>query len=283
MSNSVSAAAQRRGRQAVEKKSQALGRLEVRYVNVTEIAPNSYNPNRQSEREFELLIKSITEDGFTQPIVVVKTEGQEGKFTIVDGEHRFRAAVKIGYTEIPVAITPMTIEQARIATLRHNRARGSEDIELATQVLRDLQSMGALEWAQDSLDLSDVEVNRLLDDIPAPEALAAEEFSPAWAPTGPAGSVVGEGGTAQIGEQAVASQSMAASDALRARETALASAKTDQERTAAARDNAVYRVSCIFASSEADVVKAVLGDNPAANLLALCRAEADRRAAAPAT
>jgi ParB/RepB/Spo0J family partition protein len=277
----VPAAAQRKGAAAIEKKAQALGRLEVKYVPAQLIAPNSYNPNRQSDNEFALLIKSITEDGFTQPIVVVRTADRSDEhYTIVDGEHRFRAAVQLGYAEIPVAIAPMTLEQARIATLRHNRARGSEDIELATQVLRDLQQLGALDWAQDSLGLSDVEVNRLLDDIPAPEALAAEEFTPAWTPAGQAGSMASETGTAQIGEQATVSQSLAAADALRNRERAIESAKTEQEKTKAAEDNAVYRVSCIFAADEGKMVKGILGDNPAAGLLALCRAEAERRAAA---
>ena len=71
----------------------------------------------------------------------------------------------------------------RVSTLRHNRARGSEDIQLTAQVMRDLEKLGALDWAQDTLMLSDVEVNRLLEDVPAPESLKNEEFSTAWTPT----------------------------------------------------------------------------------------------------
>lgn len=277
----VSAAVQRRGRAAVEKKAQALTRLEVKYVPVGNVSVNNYNPNRQSEREFDLLLKSITEDGFTQPIVVVRTEGREDHYTIVDGEHRYRAAARLGYTEIPVAIAPMTLEQARIATLRHNRARGSEDVELATAVLRDLEAVGALGWAQDSLGLDDVEVQRLLDDIPAPEALAAEDFSPAWAPTGQralgADETATPGGPAAPATQEpqpghVVSQSLAAADALRERERRIATAKTEEEKAQAQRDTRVYRLSLVFGADEADVVKATLEPNPAAKLLELCRA-----------
>ena len=50
-------------------------------------------------------------------------------------------------------------------------------------VMRDLEKLGALDWAQDTLMLSDVEVNRLLEDVPAPESLKNEEFSTAWTPT----------------------------------------------------------------------------------------------------
>jgi ParB/RepB/Spo0J family partition protein len=148
------------------------------------VHPNDYNPNRQNDHEFRLLCSSMREDGFTQPIIVAQDH------TIVDGEHRWRAAHEIGLELIPVVVVPMEAAQARIATLRHNRARGSEDIELATQVLRDLEKLGALDWAQDSLDLSDVELQRLLEDIPAPEALAKEQFSEAWVPgTTPTGEV----------------------------------------------------------------------------------------------
>ena len=161
----------KKGKKEIDKKNVSLKELAIEYVSVDSIKPNNYNPNRQSEHDFELLLKSMEEDGFTQPIIV-----QQSTKMIVDGEHRWRAATVLGYTEIPVVFVEMTPEQMRIATLRHNRARGSEDLELSVQVLRDLQELGALDWAQDSLMLSDDEINRLLDDIPVPEALANDHI-----------------------------------------------------------------------------------------------------------
>ena len=120
----------------------------------------------------------MKEDGFTQPVIVQKSTGE-----IVDGEHRWRASQALNMEKIPVVYVDMTDEQRRVSTLRHNRARGSEDIQLTAQVMRDLEKLGALDWAQDTLMLSDVEVNRLLEDVPAPESLKNEEFSTAWTPT----------------------------------------------------------------------------------------------------
>lgn len=190
----------------------------------------------------------------------------------MDGEHRWRASLQLGLTAIPIVRVPMDAAQARVATLRHNRARGSEDLELSVAVLRDLEQLGALDWAADSLDLSDAELNRLLDDIPAPEALAAEDFSDAWAP--------GDS-EASLNQDTVAARTdstVEASNALRAREVALKSARTEEERTAVMRDSAVYRVSLTFASEQATTVKAVLGDTPAQAILDLCSAELARRA-----
>ena len=79
------------------------------------------------------------------------------------------AAQALGMAEIPIVKVDMSDQQMRIATISHNTARGNHDIELEVQVLRDLESLGALDWAQDSLMISDDEIPKLLKDIPAPE------------------------------------------------------------------------------------------------------------------
>jgi ParB/RepB/Spo0J family partition protein len=246
-----------KGTAVVEKQAEALTTLAIEYVSPDSIQPNDYNPNRQNEHEFLLLCKSIREDGFTQPVIV----GSDGK--IVDGEHRWRAAQEVGLTSIPIVRVPMEGAQARIATLRHNRARGSEDLELSVEVLRDLERLGALDWAADSLDLSDKELERLLADIPAPEALAAEEFTDAWVP-----GVTGQEGSTLPGN---ADATPNAREAIKAREKRMADAKTAEERSAAARDKSVYSVYLQFADDEADIVRRALGDQPASRLLDLAR------------
>ncbi|MHB8736497.1 MAG: ParB/RepB/Spo0J family partition protein, partial [Terriglobales bacterium] len=210
--------------------------------------------------------KSMREDGFTQPVVC-----QRATREIVDGEHRWRAAQVLNLPQIPVVFVDMTAEQMRIATLRHNRARGSEDIGLSAQVLRDLRDLGALAWAQDSLELDDTEVNRLLEDIAPADALAGDEFKPAWVPGGEQSRDDGQsvGGEAQGRDVSISAD---ASTRLRAAETVAAKAKTGEERASAIRDAGVYRLMLIFSAEEAEEVKAALEPTPAANLLALVRA-----------
>jgi ParB-like chromosome segregation protein Spo0J len=275
-----------KGRKAVQKKAKALQRLEVTYVPLGSVHPNTYNPNRQSEHDFELLLRSMEEDGFTQPLVCLP----DG--TIVDGEHRWRAAQQLGLAEIPVVKVDMTPEQMRIATLRHNRARGSEDLDLSAQVLKDLQTLGALDWAQDSLLLSDAEMNRMLEEVPAPEALAAEEYSPAWEPDrlGAADRAVMTEGTteARVVKQAsegvhMTALSPAAIEASRQREAALNAARTREEREMAAEIGALYRLSLVFAGAEATLVQQVLGQHPAERLVTLCREVSAHAATADAT
>lgn len=264
-----------KGRAEVEKKAQALEKLTIEYLPVSEIRPNDYNPNRQNEHEFALLCRSITEDGFTQPVII----SMDG--VIVDGEHRWRAAQHLGYAEVPVVRVPMEAAQAKIATLRHNRARGSEDLELSVAVLRDLEALGALDWAADSLDLSDDELNRLLEDVPAPEILAGEEFSEAWTPSRDAAAA--QEGTVQRQADGATTRVDSTPEALlrgREQEKRLAEAKTLEERAQVARDTDIYRLALSFAGDEARAVKAVLGDTPAIRIVELCNAELAKTEAA---
>jgi ParB-like chromosome segregation protein Spo0J len=249
----------------VEKTANALERLTVEYVPIEQCHANDYNPNRQSEDEHELLMRSIREDGFTQPIVVAND------YTIVDGEHRWRAAATLGMTEIPVVVVPMDAAQARIATLRHNRARGSEDLALTAEVLRDMQRLGALDWAQDSLMLDDVEIQRLLDDVPAPDALAGAEFSGAWVPA--RGADGEENVDGQINRNTVASATPEAVAAQRAAEQKMAAAHTEEERIQIRRDQDVYRLVITFSGEQGALVRRVLGAEPAQKILTMCADE----------
>lgn len=264
-----------KGKKVVEKKGNALRVLKVEYVAVDAIKPNSYNPNRQNPHDFELLCKSMREDGFTQPIIV-----QGESMTIVDGEHRLRAAIALGLKEVPIVKVDMTPEQMRIATLRHNRARGDEDLELTAQLLRDLQELGAIDWAQDSLMMDDEEVNRMIEEIKAPEALAGAEYGDGWKPQGVGEAPIetgaalrGDTGAQTVGDRHEIALSGKAAETIRDREKRIKEAKDEGEKAMIRRDTQIYRINLVFSGEEAKVVKSVLGKAPAEAVLRLCREE----------
>ncbi len=274
--------ARAKGRAEVEKKNKRLETLKIDYVPIESIAPNPWNPNRQSDHDFELLLRSMGEDGFTQPIVVMRVTEESiseddalsgfevGQIVIVDGEHRWRAAGNLEYKEVPVVEVPMNIAQARIATLRHNRARGSEDFELSAQVLRDLEELGAMDWARDSLMLDDADIARLLDDAAVPDLLAGEEFSEAWEPSS------GEQGDVEELADRSASSTPAAIEARRETERRLSEAHSEEERQAIRRDMDIFRIAVTFSGEEGAIVKAVTGDQAALSILTLCREHLER-------
>lgn len=243
--------------------------LEFVTVPIDQLVPNEYNPNRMSEHDFELLKRSIVDDGFSSPPLVRKTDGK----TIVDGEHRWRAARELGFTEIVIALTDMTPEEAMRATLRHNRARGSEDIELVASMMRDFQQMGSLDLVRDGLMMSDDEINRLIDDVDIPDALAAESFGEAWEPNDerPTDKATSTSATeVKTGEGTLTcASSKGAIEQQREREQKMAEAKDEEERAKLREEMRVYRLNLIFSGDEADLVKGVLGNEPAEKILCM--------------
>lgn len=68
-------------------------------LNMDEVIPNTDQPRKHFEEEkLEQLAESIGQKGILQPILVRQ---KDGKFEIVAGERRFRAAEKIGLEQVP--------------------------------------------------------------------------------------------------------------------------------------------------------------------------------------
>ncbi len=62
-------------------------------IPLEKINANNYNPNKIASTEMNLLIRSITEDGYTMPIVCYYLESKD-QYEIVDGFHRYMAMKK---------------------------------------------------------------------------------------------------------------------------------------------------------------------------------------------
>ena len=72
-------------------------------LNINEIEPNRNQPRKDFDEEaLGSLAESIGQHGLIQPIIVRPTIG--GGYTIIAGEHRWRACRMAGLTEIPVVI-----------------------------------------------------------------------------------------------------------------------------------------------------------------------------------
>ncbi|MDM5143885.1 hypothetical protein ICE98_00958 [Lactococcus lactis] len=61
---------------------------QIKRVPIEKIRANAYNPNRTAPPEFQLLERSILEDGYTMPIVCYYDK-EKDFYEIVDGFHRY--------------------------------------------------------------------------------------------------------------------------------------------------------------------------------------------------
>jgi ParB-like chromosome segregation protein Spo0J len=158
----------------------------VKRVPIDKIQANSYNPNHVAKPEMDLLYKSILEDGYTMPIVCYYLK-DEDKYEIVDGFHRYTTMLnhKDIYEReggcLPVVTIDKDISNRMASTIRHNRARGSHDIELMTNIVADLVSSGMSDaWIMKNIGMDAEELLRLKQISGLASLFKDKEFSKSW-------------------------------------------------------------------------------------------------------
>ena len=102
---------------------------------LADIEPNPNQPRRQfDQKALEELSASIKSQGILQPILVRPFgENRPGKYSIVAGERRWRAAHLAGLVEVPVVIRTFTAQETLMAALIENLQR--EDLNPVEEAL----------------------------------------------------------------------------------------------------------------------------------------------------
>jgi ParB-like chromosome segregation protein Spo0J len=158
----------------------------VAWLHVDELKANNYNPNRVAPPELELLKISIIEDGWTQPIVI--TDDKE----IVDGFHRYLACKSDtrvyrkthGYVPT-VVIAPKDLSSKQMATIRHNRARGTHTVLAMSKIVQSMVEKEKLSMKEicERLQMEPEEVTRLAARVGIPQSdILGAEWSKEWVP-----------------------------------------------------------------------------------------------------
>ena len=155
--------------------------LNVKLVSLNKIIANDYNPNKVAPPEMDLLELSIIEDGFTQPLVCYYDENSD-KYILIDGFHRYRVSKeRLGLSKVPVTIINRSLENRMASTIRHNRARGTHEVNKMEIIVKELVSKG---WNDkkiaEKLGMDLEEVFRFKQTSGFKEAFSNHEFSKSW-------------------------------------------------------------------------------------------------------
>ncbi len=157
----------------------------VRPVPIEKIHANAWNPNAVAPPEMKLLYQSIKEDGYTMPIVCYRME--DGTYEIVDGFHRYQIMLKhkdIYEREngcLPVSVIDKPVENRMASTIRHNRARGSHDVDLMSNIVNQLVESGMSDsWIAKNLGMDFDEIMRLKQISGLAALFADKDFSRSW-------------------------------------------------------------------------------------------------------
>lgn len=155
-------------------------------VPIEKVTANDYNPNSVAPPEMELLETSIWEDGYTQPVVTVY-DSERDVYVVVDGFHRFltlKNSDRIREREnglLPCVVLDKDISDRMASTIRHNRARGSHNIELMSTIVSELVEMGKGDrWICKHIGMSPDELLRMKQITGLASLFANKEFSEAW-------------------------------------------------------------------------------------------------------
>lgn len=159
----------------------------VKWVPADFVEANDYNPNSVAPPEMRLLELSITQDGYTQPIVAWE---KEDRFEVVDGFHRHRVGKECksvtarisGYLPLAIIRDDREDRGDRIAsTIRHNRARGKHGVQNMSDIVVELKRRN---WSDKKigkeLGMDPDEVLRLSQISGLAEMFTDREFTEAW-------------------------------------------------------------------------------------------------------
>jgi ParB-like chromosome segregation protein Spo0J len=163
----------------------------IRWVKAEQVTANDYNPNSVAPPEMKLLAHSITEDGYTQPIVSwLRTDNVR---EVVDGFHRHRVGKEVpevrdrvhGYLPVVTINGERQDKGDRMAaTIRHNRARGEHRVESMADIVVELKRRF---WSDEKiateLGMEPDEVLRLQQVTGLAGLFADRSFSEAWQAT----------------------------------------------------------------------------------------------------
>ena len=133
-------------------------------VNINDVRPNSWNPKDPDDPDYEKVKESVLINGLTQPIFVRENSDGITKYEILDGEHRHRAAMDLGYEKIYIYNEgKVPDEYAKTLTIWH---------EVGVKMKDELVAPLALELKKLNFDLpfSDKEIKGF-------EKLASFEFT----------------------------------------------------------------------------------------------------------
>jgi ParB-like chromosome segregation protein Spo0J len=162
----------------------------VLWVKNETVYANDYNPNSVAPPEMELLRLSISNDGYTQPIVSM--DNNNGTREVIDGFHRNRVGKECqdiqkrvnGYLPVVTIRESQSDINSRVAsTIRHNRARGKHKVESMSEIVVDLKKRN---WSDEKiskeLGMDRDEVLRLCQISGITELFSDKDYSMGWVP-----------------------------------------------------------------------------------------------------
>lgn len=149
-------------------------------VNISELQPNNYNPNRMAKTEMNLLKESISKYGFIFPIVTT-WDIEINKFRIIDGYHRYQTLLDLKETNALIVDLKIKYSDCVKLTVLMNRIKGMHKIEKMSDLIIKLQDLGIEDYEiAKELGMEVEELLRLKQQLGIASMFANKDFSKSW-------------------------------------------------------------------------------------------------------
>lgn len=126
----------------------------VEKVSLEEIVPADLNANEMSEKDFRQLCENIGVSGLSSVPACYKRES-DGKYVIISGHHRVRAAEKEGYTEIYIIYADekdLSKDEIIAIQLSHNSLHGEDNKGILKRLFESIISVDFKRFAHIDID-----------------------------------------------------------------------------------------------------------------------------------
>lgn len=114
---------------------------ESKIVDIDELLPNTYNPNKMPKKEMRMLKDCISKYGFLFPIIVTWLP-DVSRYMVIDGYHRRKALQDLGVKEISIIDMKISYRNAIQLTVLMNRIKGMHQVELMSDLVVNLTKLG---------------------------------------------------------------------------------------------------------------------------------------------
>ncbi len=131
------------GDEPVEESTPQAGENRVaRMIPLDYLRPSAFQPRKRFDDEaFAALVSSVREKGVLQPLLVRPDPGQQGRYEIVAGERRWRAAQQAQIHEIPAVVKELsdrdTLEVALVENLQREDLTPLEEAEAYNRLMNE--------------------------------------------------------------------------------------------------------------------------------------------------
>lgn len=138
-------------------------------LDIDSLAPNPWNPNEESDFMQEKLGASL--EKFGQVAEVLVRELPDGRYEIIDGEHRWKEMKAAGAEKILVNnLGKVTDSDAKLLTMAANELHGNRNPVKLAKILRDLEKEDDWKEIAAIMPYNEIEMSNLLDIDPDAEA-----------------------------------------------------------------------------------------------------------------